>query len=320
MHSGTTLLQKILEKAPEIRSIDGETKFFDFLSSYSNQAKGLPNTQQGVRELVGDMFRYSNEENLSDLQNEFQPEDGLNPVRLFKSVGDKLAEMDGARLVLEKSPNNVFHIQSIQKCFPGSKILCLIRDPRAVLASKKNRVAKVDQGVYADDQIESKKLEKDYNPVLDALSWRSSIRAIFEAKKLFRESLVIVKYEDLVAKPEEVCRSIFERIGIPFHRSYLEIDFFSQAMGGELKPRGIYKTSLNDWRQSLSRQELLVAETLTGSEMKNLGYPRQTQEAKLQAALYSIPHYLKTVERMVKRLKFLGPRGFLIYIKNIVNR
>ena len=67
------------------------------------------------------------------------PTKSFNYPSIFKYTLQTEAEEKGKRYVVEQTPRNIFYISKLLKFYPQAKILHMIRDPRAVLFSQKNR-------------------------------------------------------------------------------------------------------------------------------------------------------------------------------------
>src|SRR5690606_25266583 len=114
-----------------------------------------------------------------------------------------------------KTPNHIHYLDAILRTCPSAKIMEIVRDPRDVLASKKTRRETVwTTDRYRPEERERKHLEKAYDPLWDAISWRSAIQAGNRTYRTHPEQIQRIRYEDLVAQPKQVVRQICEFLEI----------------------------------------------------------------------------------------------------------
>jgi len=79
----------------------------------------------------------------------------------------------------EKTPRHAFRIHELLAAFPSARVVCLIRDPRAVVASyrdwtRRTALAPERGGAFAGDRVRAR---RSYDPVLASLMWRSATEA-----------------------------------------------------------------------------------------------------------------------------------------------
>jgi len=172
-------------------------------------------------------------------------------VRATASVGQK-------SVIIDKSMS----ISRYQEIFltqpPGIDFLLvhLVRDGRANMYSYMKRFAQA--------------------PRKAALKWRKTNRKIETAKFFSHNRNVIeVRYEDLIAQPEQVCQDIFAQIGMDFEA---QIDDLSQAFdhsigGNDDKLMGYQKIRTDRrWEDQLTEEELAIFDKTAGKLNKKYGY------------------------------------------------
>jgi hypothetical protein len=144
--SGTTMLRSILNRAPEIQ-LAGETHFFDDLRPRFAD-KTLSDLTEAERASCADYFRaqsirpYGVRANPDE--SPLSRDDLLGPAAGMDNSVDSvfetycrwhLSQGEGASIWGEKTPRHIFRIDDILAAFPEARILCTVRDPRAVVAS-----------------------------------------------------------------------------------------------------------------------------------------------------------------------------------------
>jgi len=103
------------------------------------------------------------------------------------------------RVWVEKTPENIFMIKYFLKEFPRGKVIHIVRDPRDVILSLMNRG--VEKQVAAE-------------------VWLSSVASI--QPFINNNSVLEVKYEDLVLKPSEALKEICGFVGVSFQESMIK--------------------------------------------------------------------------------------------------
>lgn len=323
MHSGTTLLYKILGNHEDLFAFPGETRLMENLLLYERQLRDCKsqNDKFEFRNFFVDTLKLSPAD--SAACNREVPEYDFEAVpSLFQNIAEDLCEVYGKSGWVEKTPTNVYFIEDIFKKFPLSKIILIYRDFRDVLASKKTRTLTVNSGRYHREEIEAKKLEKDWNVVADAISWNKSIDAQMKGVKNFPGNVCVVPYESLVTDPMKELRRVCDFIGINFADRILDIQFSNKAAFlSEVNKSGIYTNSVSVWASVLSKTEMKLATYLTGKRLTLLNYlPSVTRPA----ALFIIFGVLKALPgiamRVYKRFKLLGWRQTIQFSKNYLHR
>ncbi len=321
MHSGTSLLAKILGSHSGVRGISGESKFFDYHDFLKKKwDQNPPSSEAAIRNWWKEVFRFTDEPELAEFRGDNSNVPFSGPHEVFIRGGRSLLEA-GESVVLEKTPTNVFHADLILEKIPKSKIILIQRDLRGILASKKIRTNTVDLNRYSEAQISSKKLEKDYNILSDGYSWKKAVRSANIATKENQERVLLLSYENLVQKPELLIKEICLFLGIGFESNMLNISFSNPASLAKEKGSGIYSSSTDDWKEILSGQELDLVEYLFGDDLQRSGY-ELIGNGKFKSHLLKVfPGQMGgLIRRIVKRVQFFGPKDFVIYARNFLRR
>ena len=154
----------------------------------------------------------------------------------------------------EKTPRHIFRIPDLLSVFPDARVICLVRDPRAVAASyrnwKRNEPSAQELETTAADR---RRIQRSYNVVLHALLWRSSMAAAVRAHDTYGDaSIKLQRYEQLVSEPEESLRGITEWLGLEYDEAMLDIPIVHSSYG--LKGEGASTAPIDRWQQKLPRR------------------------------------------------------------------
>lgn len=142
--------------------------------------------------------------------------DGM--LGFFNGVTDK-------KFVLDKSRGWGVHYGFLNSFYPDPKIICMIRDPRAIFASMEKNFRKnqhLDSGIVNHATMAGTTTEKR----IDGWAQGQPVGMAFERLyQIFKEGLnkkmLFIKYEELAENPKTEMQKVYEYLGIP----YFEHDF-----------------------------------------------------------------------------------------------
>ncbi len=179
-------------------------------------------------------------------------------ARLAMTVVERKREKEGTALTgfkVQTSRFGVFH-----RAFPDSAFLCIVRDPRDVVASQQGRGFK-----RSVDRI--------------ATHWRDYYERFLRFARFHPGRTLVVRYEDLVADPEPQYERIFDLLGLPFGdevRRYWESKASVHHTRHNNAPavgRQPFTSSVSRWRQDLEPADLATVEHACRRAMARFGYP-----------------------------------------------
>jgi hypothetical protein len=269
--SGTTLLQLMLNAHPNV-AVAGELHFFDQILELRKRVPDLA-TRQRIDQLIRLLpslagFRYLTnfEPVLADARARLIAADRPSYELLYRYLLEGFCKQRGARRCGEKTTANLRYLESLTRLFPNGKIIHIVRDPRAAVASR----LKVP---WASDDV-----------VTNALKWKLEVscgRAFAEQRDLADGRFFELRYEEVVAEPERTLREVCDFIGEPYDGRMLDYHTSASAYvasepwkSGTTKP--VYTSSLDSWRSELSEPQIFLIELITGAEMDHYGYPRSS--------------------------------------------
>ena len=208
----------------------------------------------------------------------------------------------------DKTPLHAGRIKQIFRDFPGAKVIHVVRDPRATVAS-------LMRMPWAASSVG-----------LNSIFCRMTLNAI----KPFRDRIHEVRLEDLLQSPRATLRDILEFIGEPWDESVMEhhlhtpdgdvppFPWFRKAHGPLKKPEGA-----PSWLRELSPAWIRNIELVHSATMKRYGYARchlekeptflQRQAARiadLPQVLQSLAHRRRLL-RVTRGKQIVDPRQVL---------
>ena len=333
MHSGTTLLRNVLGRHGAVFVVPGETKFFQKLPAFRRQFPDLGDDETlaafvgFVADIALNGHTFKGDPGPREKVTVGPPCLGAileeakrdrDHAAIFRIVMDHLAREFGRARWLCKKPTTGFFLEGVLRAVPDALFVEVVRDPRDVLASKKTRRLGVwGTGRYRPEQRASKHLEKAYDPLWDALSWKSTVLALRRASARWPGRFLSIRYEDLVAEPEARVREICAFLGLEFDPELLNVARTNTAERGGHEPSqedGIVPASVGRWRRVLAPPEVALCEFLTRGEMARLGYARSSVAPRHVALtpLLAARGGIELIRRPIRRLRLGGPSYFAI--------
>ena len=272
--SGTTLLQRMVDAHRQIAIIPE----IGWIAQFYESRQGL--TPEGlvtpafVSFLIqrGGFGRYArlpiSRQELEDLISSCDP---ISYAALLTLVFDRHGRNGGKSLVGSKTVDHVCNIRTLHRLWPLAKFVHLIRDGRDVCLSALNwRKA---------DKLAERFATWREDPVSTAaLWWEWSVRLGREDGNALGADLYFeIRYEALVAHPEEECAALCDFLGVAyddamltFHKNRAKTEEGLDAKHAWLPPT----PGLRDWRSQMPRDDLERFEATAGSLLDELGFPR----------------------------------------------
>ena len=184
----------------------------------------------------------------------------------FEALCRLRAERHGRERWGEKTPRHVYRIDDLLAAFPEAKVVCLVRDPRAVVASYKDwHGAAARRGVTESAELEAdrERSRRSYNPVLMSLLWRGVVRASFAAlERHGPERVRIQRFERLAAAPEAEVRELCAWLGLAYEPALLEIPVVNSSYA--TTGAGVSSEPVERWRERLSAREVGIVQSVAG--------------------------------------------------------
>lgn len=225
--SGTKYIKNILSSHPEI-NISVETHFFSKFAhnGFIKAADKIGDMQkdENVKELVGMMFSkkifgsFWKSGHLIDrekIQTEFLASD-RKYSSFFKIILEADKEKHNKTIAGEKTPSHIFHVDELMEWFPSAKVLHIVRNPKAVLASDIKKEVKPDYPL--------KKTNPFYNIGIFFTvfySWSRAATLDDVYKKKYPENYLSMRYEDLIKDHENKVRELCLFLNVEFNPAML---------------------------------------------------------------------------------------------------
>ncbi|MDY7038802.1 MAG: sulfotransferase, partial [Thermodesulfobacteriota bacterium] len=145
-----------------------------------------------------------------------------------------------------------------------SVVLHIIRDPRAVVASR-------NYGKYMEAT------GSKYPIFFIIRSWLRTVANYILNKD--NDNYLMIKYEDLVRQPEEILKHICVTLGVEFSKDIINFEKYTDSEGNKWESNSSFSrfntintSSVDRWKDVLSFEEIEIIEYYCKSEMELMGY------------------------------------------------
>ncbi len=242
-----------------------------------------------------------------------EPVDG---VTLFHRFMEHLADETGASLVAEQTPRNIYYAADLLEAYPDARILHIVRDPRAVIASQKRRWSR-RKALNAKNipLLEMVREWVSYHPYTMSLLWKKAFVAgqgVESSNRYLR-----VRFEDLVENSRQVIGQICTFLGVPFDEEMLRIpQIDSSVRAVDNTAVGIQKSAVDTWKGVLNTGEIQLIEWCLSAQMQDLRYGHQASHTGI-GYLSLLPVVLRFPFHLVGTF-VINPQRFLIQLRGVI--
>ena len=219
---------------------------------------------------------YLNQKNPLDFQEESQKIiEGLSrditPIQVFSAFLQYETNQNSKNRPCEQTPRNILYISEILEFYPNARIINMIRDPRDILLSQKNRWKRPFLSTNIP-KIQSLRYWMNYHPITMSKLW--NVNACAADQWHDDQRIYSLKFENLVGKPEESINQICEFLGISFNSELLEVpQVGSSNESDEPNCKGIDQGKIEGWRKGgLTPTEIFICQKINKNLMTKYGY------------------------------------------------
>ncbi len=311
--SGTTMMGNILRNHPMIFTLHHEIHFFEQLCESKNFSCYL-SIDKAVNLMArllcinhdsywtqGDPSRFIQE--AATVVGSMESK-AVSPAGVFEQFLRYTAMKNGKTVPCDQTPRYVLYIDEILKLYPGSRVINMVRDPRAVLLSQKNKWKRRWMGYSNFPLKESIRTKINYHPITISMIWNASVRAV--SRFADHPRVLLVKYEDIITNSESEVRKVCSFLGVQFHKEMLDIPQAGSSLTRfSSTGKGIDSSKAETWRKGgLNPTEIYICQKITGALMKLYGYqPIHVRTNPLMLIWYLLLFPLKSAMSLLLNLK-----------------
>lgn len=183
------------------------------------------------------------------------------------------SELHGKSIPCDQTPRNLYYINEILNYYPNAFVVHIVRDPRDVLLSQKNRWRRRYFSSNKFPLKESIRSWANYHPISISILWRSGIKAWERIKD--HPHVLLVRFEDLLDHPDTVIESICNQIGIDYSRSMLDVPQIGSSHGKDQPEKvGINKDIAGKWQDAGVNDlvDIAICQFILKQEMQKYQY------------------------------------------------
>ena len=278
--SGTTLLRVILDRSPGL-AIPDESFFVPLLAR--RHGKTID-----AESFLDDLARIPTIRAWGIAVDDVAPRirSGMRTGEAVAAVYETYAAAAGKPRWGDKTPMHMRHLPLLDRLFPDAQYVHLIRDGRDAAMS----FLQMPEGTF------TRTWAHPTTPAQFACLWRTEVadaRAL--GRRVGASRYHEVRYEELVASPEDVVRGICAFASIPFEPAMLD---YAGAIDVSDKPHqqrllAPPTSGVRSWREDMQATDVEAFEAVAGDLLGDLGYetsirahggPRQTLDRRLYDA------------------------------------
>lgn len=281
--TGTTLMARCLNKGKDIYILDETHLIREHQHLLSSKTELTDDDSEFIRHTINQFIiiqnkgiyrkneyeEYHNE--INQVLEMFEKKDDKTFLGLIKCLFQYESELHGKKSCGDQTPNHVFHIDQLLNLFPDALFLNMVRDPRAVVLSQKNKWKAAKRSKQPLFEIIRTRI--NYHPITQSVLWAKSVNsALLAINKFGAGKVKNVIYEDLVNEPEKQIKAVCSFIGVEYNRCMLDI---SVSMSSNVSPSstlGIDPSLTDKWRTMLSPTEIFFVELICNNNAQQLGY------------------------------------------------
>jgi hypothetical protein len=187
---------------------------------------------------------------------------GRELIRIALEALAAARDPSAARCFLEKTPKNEEHLDEIFQVFPQARIIHLVRDPRAVyLSNKRSETYRMEPGFVARQWVKS---------------LRCALRQVVKFGRA--PQMLILRYEDLVARPRATLDDLCGFLGVDFDEALARPTVYGNPWQGNAYGEAAARTyeiepaKADSWRAEITPAENRAILAEARFEMSLLGY------------------------------------------------
>lgn len=196
----------------------------------------------------------------------------LNALTIYNNILVSETKAHDKRIPLEQTPRYLFAAEEILAAYPNAQMINLIRDPRDVMLSQKNRWKR---SLYSDGKVPliwTLRSWANYHAYLTPRIW---VGAVNMAKKMqSHPRFHSFHYEEILREPKACLQDICSRVDIKLEDTLFEVRQIGSSTGQD-KPNmtGFDASRIGAWqRGGLKPAEIAICENIAREAMTQAGY------------------------------------------------
>jgi hypothetical protein len=265
--SGTTLLYHSLLSSGGFADYRTEPAVFDLLIPKFGDMKKL-----GNRRRLMQVWLRSHQYRISGLRRDQLEAEILSECRtggdFLRIVMNEIAQAQNVDRWAVWGPDNLLHLTAIAEALPDALFIHMIRDGRDVAVS-----------MNKEGWIRPFPWDHERRLLVAALHWKWKVEQGRRAGAKVSSRYIEIRFEDLVSTPENTLARIGRFMGQDLNYSQIR----NNPVGTLRNPNSTFRNlgsaetvayPIERWKNLLSESDLVSIESMIGSLLDELGYPR----------------------------------------------
>jgi hypothetical protein len=186
--------------------------------------------------------------------------------RIFDGLMAAHAAKTGKQGRGAKFPMHYSHSRQLVQWYPDCKLLHTTRDPRAVYASQANKYVKPEDPFSTRAWMKA----RQFVHINLQVAWTARLHRHLRGLKNYR----LVRYEDVVRKPEHEIMGICDFLEVEFQSDMLSPHQYGSSYGEIRGKEGVDASSLEAWRKRISPLSAALLRFLHPVAWRRFGYGR----------------------------------------------
>ncbi len=298
--SGTTMLGSIFGKHSDVYRFE-ELHFFDGLVSDIDLVNVEYSQENGLH-LLRRLLTRSRDGIFASLDNSKYSRESVEilesasssrPIDLYNAFLNFELYRLGKSIPCKQSPRYIYSASEILSEFPNAYIINLIRDPRDVLLSQKNRWRRLFISSWYLPKIESLRLWINYHPYVMSKLWAASVS--HSLKYSNNPRFTTIKFEELLSNPEATIRRLCDFVCISYQADMLNVPKVGSSINPD-SPRSIGIDSSRSCRWGvdggLTNTEITICQNVCSNLMCKFDYkcvPVENDNYRLLLTMFMFP-------------------------------
>jgi len=311
--SGTTMLSRVFGNHPEVYAFN-ELHFFGNLEGRKLNNADLAKELLDI-ERSNFLTKVSKDEHWEEVETMLI--DSISQVEVFQQFLFYETTINNASVAVCQTPSNVYHLDKILKSFNKVKVINMVRDPRDVLLSQKNKWKRKFLGANDIPFFELLRARFNYHPYTISKMWNTAVNR----GCVNHQNVKTIRFEDLLQHPENTILDLCQFIGLSFDSSMLQVANIGSSNKQDQGVDYIDSSKIFKWKKGgLSKAEIIISEKVNRKIINRLGYEKINKTFSLgliyqfikfpfhifMALLFNLHRMVSVVESIKRRISSEG--------------
>ena len=274
--SGTTMMGRILNNHLDIFTFK-ELHFFGQLWSEKDKEQKI-NKIESIKlfskllciQKFG-IFQQDNPSQFDEVSKSVLEQDIYTRIKIFNLFLKYSVGQNNSSISCNQTPRDVFYINEILENFPEAKIINMIRDPRDILLSQKNKWKRRYLGASSIPFREAVRSYFNYHPITISKIWNTSVSAALSKNS---NNIITIQFENLVENSENEIKKLCLFLGILFSEDLLQVpNIGSSTNADKSNVLGLDNQNTSKWKEGgLMNAEIYICQKMCKNNMRDLNY------------------------------------------------